>query len=85
METYLVSRSELAQQMDSGLFSLGTDGSNDKVGTDGSNDQSGIKKLNPVLIRWFGDNKGKVSPQLLDMGDGKRVPLRHFLTTSNLF
>ena len=59
METYLVSRSELAQQMDSGLFSLGTDG---------SNDQSGIKKLNPVLIRLFDDNKGKVSVQLLDMG-----------------
>ena len=76
METYLVSRSELAQQMDSGLFSLGTDG---------SNDQSGITKLNPVLIRWFGDNKVKVSAQLLDMGDGKRVPLRHFLTTSNPF
>ena len=47
--------------MDSGLFSLGTDE---------SNDESGIKKLNPVLIRWFGDNKGKVSAQLLDMGDG---------------
>ena len=76
METYLVSRSELAQQMDSGLFSLGTDG---------SNDQSSIKKLNPVLIRFLGDNKVKVSPQLLDMGDGKRVPLRHFLTTSNPF
>ena len=59
--------------MDSGLFLLGTDGSNDK------------SKLNPVLIRWFGDNKVKVSAQLLDMGDGKRVPLRHFLTTSNPF
>ena len=45
--------------MDSGLFSLGTDG---------SNDQSGITKLNPVLIRLFDDNKGKVSVQLLDMG-----------------
>ena len=76
METYLVSRSELAQQMDSGLFLLGTVE---------SNDESGIKKLNPVLIRWFGDNKVKVSAQLLDMGDGKRVPLRHFLTTSNPF
>ena len=73
METYLVSRSELTQQMDSGLFLLGTDGSNDQ------------SKLNPVLIRWFGDNKVKVSAQLLDMGDGKRVPLRHFLTTSNPF
>ena len=26
------------------------------------------KKLNPVLIRLFDDNKGKVSVQLLDMG-----------------
>ena len=33
------------------------------LGTDGSNDESGIKKLNPVLIRLF----GKVSVQLLDM------------------
>ena len=33
-----------------------------------SNDQSGITKLNPVLIRLFDDNKGKVSLQLLDMG-----------------
>ena len=32
-----------------------------------SNDESGIKKLNPVLIRLFDDNKGKVSVQLLDM------------------
>ena len=62
--------------MDSGLFLLGTDG---------SNDESGITKLNPVLIRFLGDNKVKVSAQLLDLGDGKRVPLRHFLTTSNPF
>ena len=45
--------------MNSGPYSLGTDGSNDK---------SGIKKLNPVLIHLFADNKGKVSAQLLDMG-----------------
>ena len=38
------------------------------VGTDGSNDESGITKLNPVLIRLSDDNKGKVSLQLLDMG-----------------
>ena len=62
--------------MDSGLFSLGTDE---------SKKMTSIKKLNPVLIRWFGDNKVKVSAQLLDLGDGKRVPLRHFLTTSNPF
>ena len=36
--------------------------------TDGSNDESGIKNLNPVLLRLFDDNKGKVSDQLLDMG-----------------
>ena len=45
--------------MNSGPYSLGTDG---------SNDESGIKKLNPVLIRLFDDNKGKVSAQLLHMG-----------------
>ena len=38
------------------------------LGTVGSNDESGIKKLNPVSIRLFDDNKGKVSVQLLDMG-----------------
>ena len=45
--------------MNSGPYSLGTVG---------SNNESGIKKLNPVLIRLFDDNKGKVSVQLLDMG-----------------
>ena len=45
--------------MSSGPYSLGTDG---------SNDESGIKKLNPVLIHLFDDNKGKVSAQLFDMG-----------------
>ena len=45
--------------MNSGPYSLGADG---------SNDESGIKKLNPVLIHLFDDNKGKVSAQLLDMG-----------------
>ena len=43
--------------MNSGPYSLGTDG---------SNDESGIKEFNPVLIRLFDDNKGKVSVQLLD-------------------
>ena len=38
------------------------------IGTDGSNDESGIKKLNPASIRLFDDNKGKVSAQLLDTG-----------------
>ena len=35
--------------------------------TDGSNEESGIKKMNPVLIRVFDDNKRKVSVQLLDL------------------
>ena len=48
--------------MNSGPYSLGPDG---------SNNESGIKKLNPVLIRLFDDNKGKVSVQLLDMGSCK--------------
>ena len=47
---------------------VGTDGSNDEVGTDWSNDESGTKKMNPVLIRLFDDNKGKVPSQLLNMG-----------------
>ena len=37
-------------------------------GTDRSNDDPGIKKLNPVSIRLFDDDKGKISVQLLDMG-----------------
>ena len=37
------------------------------IGTDGSNDESVIKKMNPVLIRLFYDNKGKVFAQLLDI------------------
>ena len=45
--------------MNSGPYSLGTDG---------SDDESVIKKLNPVLICLFDDNKGKVSAQFLDMG-----------------
>ena len=61
-EIYNIFRSELIQQMNSGPYSLGTDG---------SNDESGIKKLNPVLIRLFDDNKRKVSVQLLDMGSCK--------------
>ena len=56
-EIYVIFRSELIRQMNSGPYSLGTNGSNDK---------SGIKKVNPVLIRLFDDNKGKA--QLLDMG-----------------
>ena len=47
---------------------VGTDWSNDEVGTDWSNDEPGIKKMNPVLIRLFDDNKGKVPSQLLNMG-----------------
>ena len=58
-EIYIILRSELIRQMNSGPYTLGTHG---------SNDQSGIKKLNPVLIRLFDDDKGKVSVQLLDMG-----------------
>ena len=61
-EIYIIFRSELIRQMNSGPYSLGTDG---------SNDESGIKKLNPVLIRLIDDNKGKVSAQLLDMGPCK--------------
>ena len=45
--------------MNSGSYSLDTDG---------SNDESVIEKLNPVLIRLFDSNKEKVSVQLLDMG-----------------
>ena len=69
-EIYIIFRPELTRQMNSGPYSLGTDWSNDEVGTDWSNDEvgtdwsndeeSGIKKMNPVLIRLFDDNKGKV-------------------------
>ena len=43
----------------------------DSLGTEGSNDETGIKKLNPVLIRLFDDNRGKVSVQLLYMAPSK--------------
>ena len=61
-EIYIIFRCKLIQQMNSGPYPLGTDG---------SNDTSHIKKLNPVLIRLFDDNKGNVSAQLLDMGECK--------------
>ena len=76
-EIYIIFRPELTRQMNSGPYSLGTDWSNDEVGTDWSNDEVGtdwsndesrIKKMNPVLIRLFDDNKGKVPSQLLNMG-----------------
>ena len=51
-EIYIIFRPELTRQMNSGPYSLGTDWSNDE--------ESGIKKMNPVLIRLFDDNKGKV-------------------------
>ena len=51
-EMYIIFRSELIQQMNSGPYSLGTKW---------SNDESGIKELNPVLIRLCNDNKGKKS------------------------
>ena len=38
--------------------------------TDGSNDE-GLVKINPLLVRVFDDEKGKVIPQLLDMGTCK--------------
>ena len=56
-ETYIVFRFALIRQMNSGPYSLGINE---------SNDESGLKKLNPVLIRLLDDNKGKA--QLLDMG-----------------
>ena len=68
-EIYIIFRPELIRQMNSGPYSLGTDWSNDEVGTDWSNDEvgtdwsndePGTKKMNPVLIRLFDDNKGKV-------------------------
>ena len=63
-EIYIIFRSELIQQMTIGPYSLDTDG---------SNDESDIKKLNPVLIRLFDVNKGKVPGQPLDMGACKEV------------
>ena len=52
--------------MNSGPYSLGING---------SNGESGIKKLSPVLIRLFNDNKGKA--QLLDLGTCKEGTLRY--------
>ena len=63
-EIYIIFRSELIRQMNIEPYSRDTDG---------SNDESDIKKLNPVLICLFDDNKGKVPVQLLDMGACKEV------------
>ena len=38
--------------------------------TDGSNDE-GLVKMNPLLVRVFDDEKGKMISQLLDMGTCK--------------
>ena len=36
------------------------------MATDGSND-SGLQKMNPLTVRYFDSNRGKVTSQLLDM------------------
>ena len=73
-EIYMIFRSELIRQMNSGPYSLGTDG---------SNDESGIKKLNPVLLHLFDYNKGKVSVQLLDMGACKEGTIQALFNNIN--
>ena len=48
--------------MESGAYS---------IGTDGSNDEGSLKKLNPIVIRPFDNSKARVSSQLLEMGASK--------------
>lgn len=50
-------RKSLIDQMKVEPFSLATDGSND----------SGLQKMNPLTVRYFDVNRGKVTSQLLDM------------------
>ena len=51
-------RKKLVCQTNREPYSLCTDGSDDK----------GLVKINPLLVRVFDDEKGKVISQLLDMG-----------------
>ena len=53
----LFHKSRLVKQMKKDPLSLATDGSNNK----------GFVKLNPLLVRLFGDDLGYVNVQLLDM------------------
>ena len=50
-------QSSLIEHMLEEPFSLATDGSND----------SGLQKMNPLTVRYFDVNRGRVSTQLLDM------------------
>ena len=50
-------RSPLIDNMKSEPFALSTDGSND----------SDLMKMNPLIVRYFDMNRGKVTSQLLDM------------------
>ena len=54
-------RKKLICQMKREPYSLCTDGSNDE----------GLVKMNPLLVRVFDDEKGKMISQLLDMGTCK--------------
>ena len=54
-------RKKLVCQTNREPYSLCTDGSDDK----------GLVKMNPLLVRVFDDEKGKVISQLLDMGTCK--------------
>ena len=50
-------QSSLVEHMKAEPFALATDGSND----------SGLEKMNPLTVRIFGINRGRVTSQLLDM------------------
>ena len=58
---FMFFRNKLICQMKREPYSLCTDGSNDK----------GLVTINPLVVRVFDDEKGKVIPQLLDMGTCK--------------
>lgn len=50
-------KSELVRAMKSGPFSIAIDGSND----------NGLEKMNPMTVRFYNENLGRISTQLLDM------------------
>ena len=54
---FMLFRKKLMCQMKRELYSLCTDGSNDE----------GLVKMNPLLVRVFDNEKGKVISQLLDI------------------
>ena len=66
-------RSSLISKMNSGPYAIGTDGSND----------DGLLKMNPLLVRVFDNEKGKIYSQILDMGACKEGKIHIFAISTS--